>query len=193
MRLAGSVLPARHFGSVDVFLEAMETASDGDILVIDNAGRTDEGCIGDLIALEAKANSLAGIAVWGVHRDTLELEEIGLPIFSYGSCPSGPRRLDPSTDDALQRAQFGDFEVTKQNIVFADDDGCIFAAAESVDRLLDTARMIWKMERRQAKRVREGETLREQLKFAEYLAKRSRDPSYTFRQHLRDHLGAIEE
>jgi 4-hydroxy-4-methyl-2-oxoglutarate aldolase len=35
--LAGSALPTRHFGSVDVFLEAMETAQPGDVLVIDNA------------------------------------------------------------------------------------------------------------------------------------------------------------
>src|SRR5438874_4282035 len=192
-RLAGNVLPARHFGSVDVFLEAMEKASRGDILVIDNAGRTDEGCIGDLTALEARATGLAGIAVWGVHRDTPELREIGFPIFSYGSCPSGPRRLDPRSGDALQRAQFGDFEVTNQKIVFADDDGCLFATAQSADRLFEIARGIWKIERGQAERVRVGDTLREQLKFAEYLAERAHDPGYTFRQHLRGHRGAIEE
>ncbi|HEY2103527.1 MAG TPA: RraA family protein [Chthoniobacterales bacterium] len=193
MRLAGGVVPAQHFGSVDVFLEAMERARSGDVLVIDNGGRTDEACIGDLTAVEGKASNLAGIVVWGVHRDTPELREIGLPIFSYGSCPSGPLRLDPRTGDALKRARFGDFEVTNQHVVFADDDGCIFAAAEGVDRLLNTARTIWKTERRQAKRVRDGETLRDQLKFGEYLAKRSRDPAYTFREHLRGHLGAIEE
>ena len=55
-RLAGCVLPAKHFGSVDVFLEAMESSQPGDILVIDNGGRTDEACIGDLTALEAKAS-----------------------------------------------------------------------------------------------------------------------------------------
>jgi 4-hydroxy-4-methyl-2-oxoglutarate aldolase len=50
-RVAGRVLPARHSGSVDVFLEAMGTAEASDVLVIDNAGRLDEGCIGDLTAL----------------------------------------------------------------------------------------------------------------------------------------------
>jgi len=46
--LAGPALPVRHFGSVDVFLEAMQGAQPGDVLVIDNGGRLDEGCIGDL-------------------------------------------------------------------------------------------------------------------------------------------------
>jgi regulator of RNase E activity RraA len=46
MHIAGRVLPVRHYGSVDIFLEAMGTAQRGDILVIDNQGRMDEGCIG---------------------------------------------------------------------------------------------------------------------------------------------------
>jgi regulator of RNase E activity RraA len=192
-RLVGRAVPVRHFGSVDVFLEAMESCEPGDVLVIDDAGRKDEGCIGDLTALEAQARHLAGIVVWGTHRDTPELRQIGLPIFSYGSCPSGPQRLDQRSDDALVVARFGEFEVTNKNIVFADDDGCVFVTVESVERILGSARQIWETERKQAERIKKGETLRQQLKFAEYLKKRETDPKQTFRQHLRDIGGAIEE
>lgn len=192
-RVAGRVLPARHFGSVDVFLEAMEGAEAGDVLVIDNAGRRDEGCIGDLTALEAKAAGLAAIVVWGTHRDTPELRQIGFPIWSYGSYPSGPQRLDPRDDAALRSARFGDFEVQKSDAVFADDDGCVFLEAASVEKLLATARTIWESERRQAEAVRSGVTLRTQLRFFEFLAKREKDPTYTLRQHLRATGGAIEE
>jgi regulator of RNase E activity RraA len=55
-RVAGRALPARHYGSVDVFLEAIDHADLGDVLVIDNGGRRDEGCIGDLTVLEAQVN-----------------------------------------------------------------------------------------------------------------------------------------
>jgi regulator of RNase E activity RraA len=192
-RLAGPALPVRHFGSVDVFLEAMLGARPGQVLVIDNGGRLDEGCIGDLIALEAENFGLAGIIVWGAHRDTPELRRIGLPIFSYGTCPCGPQRLDPRDPSALRSAQFGDFLVERGDIVFADDDGCLFTAAERIDDLLQVAREIWQRERRQAEAIKSGHSLREQLEFARYLEKRAGDPSYTFRDHLRKISGAIEE
>src|SRR5438270_4578590 len=60
-RAAGRALPAKHFGSVDVFLEAMGAADAGDVLVIDNGGRMDEGCIGDLTVLEAKTAGLSAL------------------------------------------------------------------------------------------------------------------------------------
>lgn len=192
-RVAGRVLPAKHFGSVDVFLEAMQLAQKGDVLVIDNGGRRDEGCIGDLTALEARACGLAGIVVWGSHRDTPELRQIGFPIWSYGSWPSGPQRLDRRDDSALRAARFGDFEVRNGDLVFADDDGCVFLAGTAADEVIATARKIWESERRQADAIKAGNTLHAQLRFAEYLEKRAADPSYTLRQHLRKTGGEIEE
>jgi len=192
-RLAGPVLPVRHFGSVDVFLEAMQSARRGDVLVIDNGGRLDEGCIGDLTALEAENCGLAGIIVWGAHRDTAELREIALSIFSYGTCPSGPQRLDSRDALALHSARFGNFAVTRSDVVFADDDGCVFVLAQHADDLLSIARDIWQRERRQAEAIKGGRSLREQLDFAQYMEKRADDPSHTFREHLRKISRAIEE
>jgi regulator of RNase E activity RraA len=191
--LAGQALPARHFGSVDVFLEAMQNAQPGDVLVIDNGGRLDEGCIGDLTALEAKNCRLGGIVVWGVHRDTPELRQIRLPIFSYGMWPSGPQRLDTRDSSALLSAQFGNFVVERTDVVFADDDGCLFVPVKQTDDLLSVAQEIREREWSQAEAVKTGRSLREQLDFARYLEKRGADPSYTFREHLRKISGAIEE
>jgi regulator of RNase E activity RraA len=192
-RAAGRVLPARHTGSVDVFLEALEEAEPGDVLVVDNAGRLDEACIGDLVVLEARAAGVAALVVWGLHRDTTELVEIGLPVFSYGALPLGPLRLDPQAPDALTAAWFGPVSVGRGDVVFADDDGALFVPAGRAGEVLETAREIWEVEREQARRVREGQTLRAQTRFGEYLAARATDPAYSFRRHLRTVAGAVEE
>ncbi len=192
-RVAGRVVPARHSGSVDVFLEAMGLAREGDVLVIDNAGRQDEGCIGDLTALEAKATGLGGIVVWGLHRDTAELIRIGFPVFSYGACPAGPQRLEPRTADALDSADFAGLEVGSTDVVFADDDGVLFAAAASAERIVAAAATIAQTERRQAEAIAGGRTLRQQLAFDQFLERRAADPGYSFRKHLRAIGGAIEE
>jgi 4-hydroxy-4-methyl-2-oxoglutarate aldolase len=191
--IAGRALPARHYGSVDVFLEALGQGGPGDVLVIDNGGRPDEACIGDLILLEAKAAGLAGLVVWGLHRDTRELAEIGLPVFSYGSYPLGPARLDEREPEALATARFGTCLVSGDDVVFGDGDGVLFVAAEHATGVLAAAEQIWQTEREQAHRIRAGETLREQTAFGDYLARRAAQPSYTFRQHLRRIGGAIEE
>jgi regulator of RNase E activity RraA len=178
---------------VDIFLEAMGIAEPGDVLVIDNAGRLDEGCIGDLTALEAQASGLGGIVVWGTHRDTAELEQIGLPVFSCGTCPAGPQRLDPPEPDALITTRFGACMVSKEDVVFGDLDGVLFVPGYRAGELLSVARSIWIREREQANAVRAGRTLREQFRFDEYLTRRTANPSYTFRKHLRALGGAIEE
>ena len=192
-RLAGGALPARHYGSVDVFLEALEAAEAGEVLVIDNGGRLDEACVGDLIALEAKAAGLAGLVVWGLHRDSAELLEIGLPVFSYGCYPAGPVRLDDRGTAALSNARFGIHLVDAGDVVFGDADGVLFVAADWLDELLATARDIGRIERRQASLIGQGTTLRDQTAFADYLAGRASDPGLTFRAHLRQVDGAIEE
>jgi regulator of RNase E activity RraA len=164
-----------------------------DVLVVDNEGRSDESCIGDLTVLEARACGLAGLVVRGYHRDTDELVKIGFPVFSYGSYPAGPRRLDQRMSQDLSSAQWDDFSVDSNDVVFGDDDGVLFVQSSAIENVLEAAKAIWNVERKQAELIQAGKKLSEQLDFDSYLAKRNSDPSYTLRKHLRERGAAVEE
>lgn len=192
-RLAGPVVPARHVGSVDVFLEALEEAAPGDVLVVDNGGRLDEACVGDLVALEAQAAGLEGIVIWGLHRDTAELRAIGLPVFSLGTIPTGPQRLDARPPEALRSATVGEWMVDANDLVVGDDDGVLFLPTADAGEIFAVAERIRNTERRQAEQIRAGVSLRSQVRFADYLDRRRQAPALSFREHLRAVGGAIEE
>lgn len=192
MRVAGRVLPAVHAGSVDVFLEAISTAAPGDVLVVDNGGRLDEACVGDLAVLDARAGGVAGVVIWGLHRDTADIRRIGMPVFSLGALPTGPLRLDPRPDGALDAARVGDWTVGRDDVVFGDEDGVLFVPADRADEVLEVAAGIAAVEGRQADDIRAGRSLRDQVRFGDYLAARAADPALTFRDHLREVGGEIE-
>jgi regulator of RNase E activity RraA len=183
--VTGPVRAVRHRGSIDVFLEAISHADAGDVLVVDNGGRLDEGCLGDLIVLEAAQQGIAGIIVWGAHRDTHELRHIGLPVFTYGSCPRAPQGAPSRTADDLRAIQFGAHPIDGSLAVVADADGAIFWRRQAMTRALEQARAIAVTEAAQSERIRRGDTLRQQFDFAGFLARRAGDPGYDFAAHRR--------
>lgn len=192
-RVAGPAIPARHAGSVDVFFEAVRGAPAGCVLVVDNGGRLDEGCVGDLTALEVRANGGAAMLVWGAHRDTADLVRMGFPVWSLGACPAGPARPRARAPDALEAANVGPFAVARGDWAYADEDGVAFVAGGRRAEVESLARRIVATERRQAQLAEAGTSLGQQLDFAGYLAARAKEPALTFRQHLRRRGGAIEE
>jgi len=60
-------------------------------------------------------------------------------------------------------------------------------------RLALVAEAIRTAERVQALKIRAGSSLREQVRFDEYVAQRIENPRLSFREHLRAVGGAIEE
>jgi 4-hydroxy-4-methyl-2-oxoglutarate aldolase len=187
----GPARPVTHLGSVDVLLETIDDAPAGSVLVVDNAGREDEACLGDLIVLEASLAGFAGIVVWGRHRDSAQLVEIGLPLHSLGAYPFGPRRVPPP-GRAMRSAYLDGVPVTEHDYVVADDDGVLFVSADHRRDVFSLAEEIQRTEAAQARRMAGGDSLRAQLDFAGYRARQAGDPTLTLRQHLLERGNSIE-
>ena len=191
-KVSGPARAARHAGSTDVFLEAIAAARKGDVLVIDNGGREDEGCIGDLVVGEAFMSGIAATVCWGTHRDTAAIHAIGARLWSLGTCPNGPLELRRRVATALEAANLGKITVTHDDHIFADDDGVVVVAGADLSRVVETARDIAAREGAQAARLLAGELLRQQFDLESYVSRRNADPNYTFRDHLKTFGGAIE-
>ena len=69
-------------------------------------------------------------------------------------------------------------------LLVADDDGVVFVDAARWPEVEAIAGRIVADERRQAELIAGGTSLRSQLDFAAYIARRADDPAYTLRQHL---------
>jgi 4-hydroxy-4-methyl-2-oxoglutarate aldolase len=190
MHCAGRARPVQHVGSIDVFLEALQLAAAGEalreVLVIDNGGRLDEACVGDIVALELKAGGMAGIVIWGLHRDSKELSEIGFPLFSLGALPTGPQRLNARPPDIFGRATVGTHVVTSNDFVVADANGVLFLPEDRLSEIIAAAVTYRETEARQLLAMRKGRSYRDQVRFRNYLARRAQDATYGFRQHLKD-------
>jgi 4-hydroxy-4-methyl-2-oxoglutarate aldolase len=159
---------------VDVRCAALERASPGDVLIVDNEGRQDEACV-------------------GLHRNTPELVEIGLPMFSLGGLPTGPLRADEREADALLSARVGRWLVSANDVAMSDENGVLFVSLTRAEEIATAARSIRDTERAQAEKMRQGTSLRVQLQFAEFISRRSSNPGLTCRQHVRRIGGAIGE
>ena len=191
--LVGRARPARHAGSVDVFLEAFERAEPGDVLVVDNSGRDDEACVGrPRHARGPTCRTRRDRDLGATPRDSTELRSIRLPVFSQGTLPAGPQRLDPQERDALTAAWFGSHVVTDEDFVLGDDDGVLFLPLDRAADIAELAATIRDTERHQAARMNLGTSLRDQPRFADFLIAREQNGT-TFRQRLRITGGAIEE
>ena len=105
----------RHATGSTCVLEAIAAASKGDMLVIDNGGRNDEGCIGDLVVGEAYVSGLAATICWGTHRDTAAIQAMGARVWSLGTCPNGPLELRRRVTTALSAANIGSSHVRARN------------------------------------------------------------------------------
>lgn len=81
----------------------------------------------------------------------------------------------------------------REDVVLGDDDGVLFVPAARAGDIFTLAETIRDTERRQAERIRAGVSLRSQVQFDTYLARRQEAPSMSFREHLRAVGGAIEE
>ena len=99
---------------------------------------------------------IAGVVVDGAVRDSLEIEEMGFPVFSVGTNPNGPTKNVPGRIGHPIR--IGGVTVRSGDLVVADADGVFVGERERVEALLPLARRKVEDEAARIAAIKQGNT-----------------------------------
>jgi regulator of RNase E activity RraA len=107
---------------------AMTMAKPGDILVIDGKGDRTCALMGAIMINACKQLKLGGVVIDAAIRDSLELRELGFPVFAVGANPNGPTKFVPGRMN--WPISCGGIAVAPGDLIVGDADGVVVVERE---------------------------------------------------------------
>jgi 4-hydroxy-4-methyl-2-oxoglutarate aldolase len=156
VRLGGSaVTVSSHPGDNLMIHAAVEMCAEGDVLVVTNTAPSTHGMFGELLATSVLSRGVRGLVIDAGVRDTLELRQLGFPVWSRHVSCQGTVKASPGSVNVP--VVIGGVLVSPGDLICADDDGVV---AVPVDEAT------WALEQATARIAKEDET-RARLKAGE--------------------------
>ncbi|MBN3862540.1 RraA family protein [Pseudomonas frederiksbergensis] len=144
-------------GTVGDFIEDV---APGDVVVIDNGGRTDCTVWGDIMTQYAGTRQIAATVIDGVCRDVNKALGDGYPIFSKGRfMRTGKDRVQ--VQSVNQPVSIGTTRVCARDIVVADANGVVIVPRARAAEVAACARQIESVEADIRALISQGKTLKE--------------------------------
>lgn len=137
MKLCGPAFTVRCAPRDNIMLQlAINYAQPGDIIVISAGEYEEAGSFGDVLANACLAKGIGGLVTDSGVRDTMQLRELGLPVFSLSVCIKGTvKETLTSTNDPIV---IGGELVHPGDIIVGDADGLVVVRREEA---LEVARL----------------------------------------------------
>ncbi len=134
---------------------AIDAATPGDIIVIEQRTGLDAASWGGNLAIGAKMRKVAGVIVEGPARDIDDCRKLDFPVFarSHTSRTARGRIVEVATNEPIT---VGDVEVNPGDYAVADGSGVVFIATADIARVLEAAEAIVAREEAMAQALREG-------------------------------------
>lgn len=149
-RLAGRAYTVRYVaagtppGTVGDYLDDVPP---GDVVVLDNGGRTDCTVWGDILTALAHDKGVVGTVIDGVCRDVRRALDVGYPMFSRGRfMRTGKDRVEVAA--VAVPVTIGGVQVRPGDLLVGDDDGVVAIAADVEEQVLAIAAEIADREER---------------------------------------------
>jgi 4-hydroxy-4-methyl-2-oxoglutarate aldolase len=144
-------------GTVGDFLDDV---APGQMVVLDNGGRTCGTVWGDIMTVYARKRGVAGTVIDGVCRDLPRILDVKYPIFTRGRfMATGKDRVE--LDGLNVPVSISDVQVRPGDIVACDDTGVVIVPFDRAGEVLTAACEIDEVEQRILALIDEGMTMRE--------------------------------
>jgi 4-hydroxy-4-methyl-2-oxoglutarate aldolase len=138
---AAGLTPSRHH----LGTEAIHAAQPGDVIVIDNGGRTDVSCWGGILATAAQVKDLAGVVIDGACRDIDDYIDLGFPVYARNPVSVTARnRVMQEAFNIL--IQCGGVQVRPGDYIIADRSGICVIPQELADEIIASAEALYHQE-----------------------------------------------
>jgi 4-hydroxy-4-methyl-2-oxoglutarate aldolase len=134
---------------------AIEAASPGDIIVVEQRTGLDAASWGGNLSIGAQMRGVAGVIVDGPVRDIDDSRTLDFPVFARDRTARTARGrvVEVATNEPIQ---VGDVTVSPGDYAVADGSAAVFIAQADIERVLETAEAIVAREEAIAQALREG-------------------------------------
>jgi 4-hydroxy-4-methyl-2-oxoglutarate aldolase len=144
-------------GTVGDFLDDVEP---GQVIVLDNGGRTYGTVWGDIMTVYAQKRGISGTVIDGVCRDMPRIHQVRYPIYTRGHIMvTGKDRVE--VDGINIPVAISDVLVKPGDIVACDDTGVVIVPSDRAEEVLKIALEIDEVEQRILEMIGKGMTLKE--------------------------------
>jgi regulator of RNase E activity RraA len=153
---------------------AIAAAAAGDVIVVDNGGRTDAAAWGGLLSLAAKLKELAGVIVDGACRDIDESRELAFPVYGRAAVQvtARGRIMQQSFNEKIQ---FAGVQVHPGDLVIADGSGVVFIPRAREEEVIAQAEALARREAAMAEAIRGGRSILEVMETLGYESMTAKD------------------
>jgi regulator of RNase E activity RraA len=123
---------------LETFMSLGTGATDGDILVIDQAGATDCSTWGQILTKIGIAKGVRGAVVDGTSRDIYDIDKMNFSVFARGRHPGTMRgRLD--MESVQKPIVCGGVTINPGDLIFGDGDGVVVIPKDKIEDVLKHA------------------------------------------------------
>ncbi len=147
--------PPKHLGTT-----AIEAASPGEIIVIEQRSGVDAASWGGILSIGASLRGIAGVIADGPVRDIDEARQLDFPIF--GRCATARTARNRIVEAAGDLpVTIGNVTVKPGNLALADGSAVVFVTADQAARVIEAAEAIARREAAMADALRAGRRITE--------------------------------